>query len=79
MSAERAETPMEEPQAALERAFIDEYLRARGHSLPTLHELPAETVKTLLREATLYAAVKLAEVEARATFVHDIHGAASHE
>jgi hypothetical protein len=68
---------LEEPSAALERAFIDEYLRTRGYELRTLHELPAEDVKTLLRAATFYAAGKLAEVEARATYLHDLHGAAS--
>ena len=77
MTAQRADVPLEEPQAALERALIDEYLRTRSHTLRTLHELPAEQVKSLLREASLYAATRLAEVEARASFVHDIHGAAS--
>jgi hypothetical protein len=77
--ANRADVPLEEPQAALERAFIDEYLRSRGYTLRTAHDLPAEQLKTLMREASIYAAAKLAEVEARATYVHDIHGAAGSE
>ena len=75
--AERPEVPLEEPQAALERAFIDEHLRAHGHDLRTLYTLPAEQVKHVLREAALYAAAKLAELEARAHYVHEIHGAST--
>jgi hypothetical protein len=77
MATARGEVPIEDPNAQLERAFMDEYLRTQGHQLRTLHALPADQVKTLLRAATLYAAVKLAEVEARASYVHDIHGVAS--
>ncbi|HSC28946.1 MAG TPA: hypothetical protein VLD67_16845 [Vicinamibacterales bacterium] len=77
MTQKRADVPMEDPQAALERALIEEFLRGRGLSLRTVHELPAEQVKALMRDASLHAATKLAEVEARAAFVHDIHGASS--
>lgn len=77
MTAERADVRMEDPQAALERAFIEQYLRSRGQTLRSLHELPAEQVKALLKDATLYAATRLAEVEARAAYVHEIHGASS--
>ena len=64
----------------MERAIQDlgagvQYLRSQGYELRTLHELPAERVKQLLREASLYAAGKLTEVEARASYVQDIHGA----
>ena len=75
MTAQRADVPMADPNAQLERALIDEYLRSQGYELRTLHELPAERVKQLLREASLYAAGKLTEVEARASYVQDIHGA----
>jgi hypothetical protein len=37
-------------------------------------KLPADEAKRVLTEASVYAAAKLAEVEARAHFVHDIHG-----
>jgi hypothetical protein len=77
MPAERSEFPLEEPQAALERAFIDEYLRAHGHDLRMLHKLPADQVQGVLREAALYAATKLAELEARSHYIHEIHGASS--
>jgi hypothetical protein len=77
MPAERSEFPLEEPQAALERAFIDEYLRAHGHDLRTLYKLPADQVQAILREAALHAATRLAELESRAHYVHEIHGASS--
>jgi phosphoserine aminotransferase len=77
MTVERAVVPMEDPQAALERAFIEEYLKTRGQTLRSLHDLPEDQVTALLRSASLYAAIKLAEVEARATYVHEIHGASS--
>ena len=77
MTTERADVPMEDPQASLERAFIEEYLKTRGHSLRGLHVLPEEQVNALLRAASLYAATKLAEVEARAAYVHEIHGSSS--
>jgi hypothetical protein len=75
MAAERSAVPLEEPQAALERAFIDEYLRTHGHDIRTLYLLPADQVQCVLREAALYAAAKLAELEARAHYIHEIHGA----
>jgi hypothetical protein len=65
--------PDGDPHAHLERAFMDEYLRTRGHSLATLHNLPAEQVKTLMEQASLYASARLTEVEARAHLVDDLH------
>jgi hypothetical protein len=75
MLAQRSEFPLEEPQAALERAFIDEYLRVHGHDIGMLYRLPSDQVQSVLREAALYAAARLAELEARARYVHEIHGA----
>ena len=37
---------MEEPQAALERAFIDEYLRIHDHSLHSVYALPPTSART---------------------------------
>lgn len=79
MAAQRADVPMADPQAQLERALIDEYLHTHGYELRTLHELPAERVKEILRDAALYAAGKLTEVEARASYVQHIHGALTGE
>lgn len=63
-----------DPLAKIERALIEEFLRAKGCSLETLHNLPAEKANALLKEASLYASGRLTEVESRAHFVHDIHG-----
>jgi hypothetical protein len=66
--------PMEDPEAHLERAFIDEYLRRHGHDPISVRALPEAEVITLLEAASIYAAGKLAEFESRAHYVHDIHG-----
>jgi hypothetical protein len=77
MPAERREVPLEEPQAALERAFIDEYLRNNGPHPLVLQSMPPGEIRAVLREAALYAATKLAELEARAHYIHEIHGASN--
>ena len=53
---------------------IEEFLWARGLDSSALHALPEDEAKRVLTEASVYAAAKLAEVEARAHFVHEIHG-----
>jgi hypothetical protein len=65
---------MEDPEGPLESALIDEFLRVRGVDSSKLQSLPEEKARHLLAEASVYAATKLAEVEARAHFVHEIHG-----
>lgn len=76
MSTQRPETrAAEDPHAQMERAFIEEYLRERGYSFEALHKLPERLVKQLLTEASTYASNKLSEMEARAHFVNEVHGA----
>jgi hypothetical protein len=76
MSRDPSDMPeMQDKYAQLERAFIDEFLRTSGHDRHTVDALPPEKRIALLTQASEYAAVKLAEVEARAHYVHDIHGA----
>ena len=65
---------LEDPQGQLEQALIDEFLRARGHDPAHLDQLPEDERERLLRAACSYAAAKLAEVDTRAHYVHDIHG-----
>ena len=65
---------MEDPEGKLEDALIEEFLRARDLDSGALHALPADEAKRVLTEASVYAGTKLAEVEARAHFVHEIHG-----
>ena len=75
MTARDTDTrPMEDPEAQLEEALIDEFMRARGLDSSALHALPEEEAKRVLTEASVYAAARLAEIEARAKFVHAIHG-----
>lgn len=73
-----SETPrdvraLEDPESRLEQAFIDEFLRARGHDADSLRALPEGQRKQLLHDASIYAAGKLAEVEARAHYVKELH------
>ena len=72
---ERAETSIEDPEASLERAFIEEYLQERGCSLSTIGTKPAAEQRLLLTQASQYALGRLAEIDARAAYVHQIHDA----
>jgi len=56
------------PQSALERELIREYLRSKGYQREDLHKLPKKEAKKLMKEACIYASLKLAEVEAKAGF-----------
>jgi len=68
------ESPVTDPTAALERALIEDFIRARGHDPAALHALPPELRRQLYREASAHAALRLAEMEARAHYVHELHG-----
>jgi hypothetical protein len=61
------------PLADLERALIDAYLQGRGFDEATLAVLPRAERDALLGEASTYASAKLAEIEARSHYVHEIH------
>jgi len=50
----------------LECAFIDEFLSARGHSFQSIKTLTTARRQELLRGASEYATLKLAEIESRA-------------
>ena len=77
MSTQRPEPEREhDPHAQMERAFIEEYLRERGHSLQCLHNLPEDLARQLMTEASRYASARLTEIEARAHFVDEVHGVA---
>jgi hypothetical protein len=64
--------PIEDPQAQLERAFMDEYIRLRGYDPESVRLRPEAEVMVLLEAASMYAAGRLAEFECRAHYVHDI-------
>lgn len=61
-------------QSYLERAYLEEYLKGIGYSLEQLHHLPSERAKALMRDASLFASMRLTEVEARSHLVEELHG-----
>jgi hypothetical protein len=73
--SERAERPLEDPMAPLERAFIEQYLREHGQTSDSLLLLTADERRRFMVKAARHAAVRLAEVDARSAYVHEIHGA----
>lgn len=65
----------DEIHTLLERCFIEEYLKSKGHTQKSLKKLPKKEAYQLLREASTFASGKLAEIEIRAHFTEDIHNA----
>ena len=76
MAVERDTPPLEEPLAKLERALIEEFLRAQGHDPVALRARTDAAAKAALRDAAIYAATRLTEVESRAHYINEIHGGA---
>lgn len=64
-----------DPEADLEQTFIREFLYTRGCDVDDLAQMSDTERTAILTDASKYAAMKLAEVESRARFVHEIHGA----
>lgn len=58
--------------AALEAAFVDDYLRSRGYSRETLSELPRRAAERILAEAEAEASLLLAQIEARTHLLHEL-------
>lgn len=65
----------EDMHAALEKSLIEAYLKGKGFTLADLKKLPEETAKQLMKDASVYASGKLAELEERAHFVEELHDA----
>ena len=65
--------PGEGPQSALERMIIEAYLAGKNVKLEDLKSLPPEEAQRLMKEASSYASMKLAEVESKAQFRREIH------
>jgi hypothetical protein len=66
--------PLHDPDGQLERALIDEFLRTRGHDSTTVESLPVDERLRLLQAASVNAGGRLTEIEARAHYVHELHG-----
>jgi hypothetical protein len=74
MSMESGQQPLQDPNGLLESELINEFLRTRGYDLRSLDSLPDDERRRLLRQASMHAAGKLTEIEARAHFVDGLHG-----
>jgi hypothetical protein len=74
MSKEPGQQPLQDPNGPLESELINEFLRMRGYDLRSLDSLPDDERRRLLRQASIHAAGKLTEIEARAHFVDGLHG-----
>lgn len=68
---------VEDPNALLENALIEEYLKEKGYTHDDLKKLPPELAAKLMKEASRYASLKMEEVEARAHLVKELHEDAS--
>lgn len=64
---------LEGPQSSLERKYILEFLDSKGLSIEILDKMPEEEKEQVMREASRYASLKLAEVESRAKFRRQIN------
>ena len=65
---------MQDPQAQLARLYVEEFLRAKGLTVETVHDLRSETAHQIMVEASTYAALKLAEVENKSKVIQAMHG-----
>jgi len=65
--------PVDDFEAKLELALIDEYLRQHGHTRDELPQLEPAERDRLRHDAAAYAAGRLAEIDARAHYVEDLH------
>ena len=69
-----SDTPARTDQTAqLEQAFMNEYLERLGYTTDTLSALPAPDAEAIRKAASLYSSARLAEMESRAHYVHEIH------
>lgn len=65
---------IQDVHASLESLYIQEYLRAHGHSLTTLEALPQAERKRIMTDACNHASAQLAWRESRARLVGELHG-----
>ena len=57
----------------LEQKYIEQYLLAQGYRLSDLRGMPTDVSQRLMRGASLYASLKLAELESKARLRKNIH------
>ena len=66
---------MDDIHPFLEKMLIEIYLKGKGYTLEGLKSLPDEEAKQLMREASIHASGKLAEVELKAHLMQVLHDA----
>lgn len=66
---------LEDPQRELERALIDEFWRSHGYERTRQSGLADPQMDLLMKQAVAYASGRLSEIQSRARFVREIHGA----
>ena len=59
--------------ARLEQALITEFLERLGLTGAKLDAMPESDAHAILKQASAYASARLAEVESRAHYVHELH------
>ena len=70
---ERLDVPQDDREAKLEVALMEEFLRGQQHTLEDLRFLPVAERRLLFAAAAAYATQRLAEIDARAHYVADLH------
>ena len=65
---------LSEPLAGLERTLIEGYAAGAGYDIASLRARTDPTARDVLKNASLYASDKLAEVEARSHYLHSLKG-----
>jgi hypothetical protein len=66
-------SPLQARQATLELSLIDDYLRSVGHTRRSVVQLGTAAASTLLKAASEYASLRLADMEAKAHYADEIH------
>jgi hypothetical protein len=66
--------PMHAQFEQLEQALIAEFLQRRGYDRHALDQLLPADRDALLKEASVYASSRLAEVESRSHLLREMHG-----
>jgi hypothetical protein len=56
------------PEAALEAQLVTDYLLSQGYRRSDILKMPAEQKRALMMKACMYAALRLADIEAKSLF-----------
>ena len=70
---------IEDIHSFLEKTLIEAYLSGKGYTPGGLKKLPETESRRLMKEASIYASGKLAEVEVKARLMRELHDAYTDE